>query len=215
MAADYQQMLRNLAQFYDFSGKIVLGVGTGGGQLVELARAVKKLIAIDNDPAAIRQLQARLASHGLESQVEILEADFFQTSLHGDVVYFEFCLHEMADPAAALRHAATLAPDVLVFDHLPDSPWIFLGAEEDKVRHSTEVLAHFDCLRKQAYRTEQHFQDHAQLLERISGQGAVAVDRSRRYLGMTNIVIPMTYGINLLANSLPFSPRGPERSVDG
>ena len=201
MAADYQQMIQNLRQFYDFSGKVVLGVGAGGGQLVELARGVRKLIAIDNDPAAIRQLQVRIAAANLENQVEIVEADFFETSLHGDVVYFEFCLHEMVDPEGALRHASTLAPEVLIFDHLPDSPWAFHATEEDKVRRSTEALARFDSVRHQAFCTEQHFQDHAQLLQKISCQGELAVDRARRFLGMTDIVIPMTYGLTLLAGA--------------
>ena len=213
MAADYQQMLKNLRQFYDFSGKVVLAVGAGGGQLVELGRGVRKLIAIDKDPAAIRQLKARIAVQSLENQVEVVEADFFETSLPGDVVYFEFCLHELADPEEALRHASTLAPDVLIFDHLPDSPWAFHAAEEDKVRCSTEVLARFDCVRHETFRTDQHFQDHAQLLERISCQGELAVDRTRRFLGMTNIVIPMTYGLTLLAGCLPASPKRREESA--
>jgi tRNA A58 N-methylase Trm61 len=206
MAADYKQMMQNLRAFYDFSGKEVLAVGAGGGQLVELGRGARKFTAIDNDPAAIRQLEARLAAHGLQDQVEIVNADLFKTSLHGDVVYFEFCLHEMDDPENALRHASTLAPDVLIFDHLPDSPWAFHAAEEDKVRRSTNTLAHFDCVRHQAFRTEQHFQDHARLLEKISCQGELAVERARRFLGETNIVILMTYGLTLLAGA-PRPPR--------
>ena len=201
MAADYQQMIENLRQFYDFSGKLVLAVGAGGGQLVDLARGVKKFIAIDNDPAAIRQLQARIAAQGLENQVEIVQRDFFETCLHGDVVYFEFCLHEMGDPEAALRHASTLAHEVLVFDHLPDSPWAFQGAEEEKIQRSTEVLAGFACLRHQDYQTIQYFENYAQLLQRISGQGEVALERARRFQGMSNIKIPMTYGLTLLASS--------------
>jgi hypothetical protein len=208
VAADYQQMIENLRQFYDFSGKIVIAVGAGGGQLVELGRGVRKFIAIDKDPAAIRQLKARIAAQGLENQVEIVEADFSETSLRGDVVYFEFCLHEMEDPAKALRHACTMAPEVLIFDHLPDSPWAFIGAEEDKVRRSTDVLAHFDSVRHQAFRTEQHFQDHAQLLQKISCQGELALERAQRFLGMTNIVIPMTYGLTLLTSPSAAPPMG-------
>jgi tRNA G37 N-methylase Trm5 len=206
MATDLKQMMQNLREFYDFSGKEVLAVGAGGGQLVELGRGTKKFTAIDNNPAAIHQLEARIAAAGLQNQVEIVNADFFKTSLHGDVVYFEFCLHEMDDPENALRHASTLASDVLIFDHLPDSPWAFHAAEEDKIRRSTNTLARFDCVRHQTFRTEQHFQDHAQLLEKISPQGELAVERARRYLGETNIVIPMTYGLTLLAGAP--QPRG-------
>jgi hypothetical protein len=213
MAADYQQMIQNLRQFYDFSGKVVLAVGAGGGQLVELGRGVRKFIAIDRDPAAIRQLQARIAAQGLQNQVEIVEADFFATSLHGDVVYFEFCLHEMTDPEKALRHACTLAPEALIFDHLPDSPWAFYGAEEDKIRRSTDVLAHFGGVRHQTFSTEQHFQDYAQLLQKISCQGKLAVERAQRFLGMTNIVISMTYGLTLLASASAALPMGGKESA--
>jgi hypothetical protein len=203
MAADYKQMLQNLMQFYDFPGKEILAVGAGGGQFVDLGRRAKKLIAIDNGLIAIRQLEARVAAEGLQNQVDIVYADFCETSLPGDVVYFEFSLHEMDDPEKALRHASTLAPDVLIFDHLPGSPWAFHTLDEEKVRHSTSALAHFDCLRHQAFRTEQHFQDHAQLLEKVSCLGELAVDRCRRFLGNTNIVIPMTYGLTLLADGRP------------
>jgi SAM-dependent methyltransferase len=201
MATDYKQIIQNIREFYDFSGKEVLAVGAGGGQLIELGRGTKKLIAIDKDAAAIRQLEASVAAQGLQDQVEIVNADFYETSLSGDVVYFEFSLHEMDDPENALRHAFTLAPDILIFDHLPDSKWAFHAVEEDKVRRSTSALAHFDCVRHQVFHTEQHFQDYAQLLEKVSCQGELAVIRARRFLGRTNIVIPMTYGLTLLAGA--------------
>jgi SAM-dependent methyltransferase len=201
MATDYKQIMQNIREFYDFSGKEVLAVGAGGGQLIELGRGTKKLIAIDKDLAAIRQLEARVVAQGLQNQVEIVNADFCETSLSGDVVYFEFSLHEMDDPEDALRHASNLAPDILIFDHLPDSTWAFHAVEEDKVRRSTNALAHFGCVRHQAFHAEQHFQDHAQLLEKVSCQGELAVDRARRFLRRTNIVIPMTYGLTLMAGA--------------
>ncbi|MFZ0963550.1 MAG: class I SAM-dependent methyltransferase [Terriglobia bacterium] len=201
MATDYNQIMQNIREFYDFSGKEVLAVGAGGGQLIELGRGTGKLIAIDKDLAAIRQLEARIAAQGLQDQVEIVNADFCETSRAGDVVYFEFSLHEMDDPEQALRHAATLAPDVLIFDHLPDSPWAFYAVEEDKVRHSNSAMTHFECVRQKAFHTEQRFQDHAQLVEKVSCQGALAIERARQFLGKTNIVIPMTYGLTLLAGA--------------
>jgi hypothetical protein len=113
-------------------------------------------------------------------------------------VYFEFCLHEMNDPRQALRHALTLAPEVLIFDHLPESEWAFHAAEEDKVRRSTDALADFACARHQAFRTEQRFPEYRQLLEKVSCQGEVALQRAERYRDSTGIAIPMTYGLSLL-----------------
>jgi Methyltransferase domain len=203
MAADYKQMEQNFRRFYDFSGKTVVGVGAGGGPFTDLVCESKKLIVIDKDPAAIQQWEARIAAVGLKDRVdkdrvEIVQADFCATSPRGDVVYFEFCLHEMDDPSQALRHALTLAPEVLVFDHLPDSEWAFQGAEEDKVRRSTDALANFHCVRRQAFRTEQRFENYQQLLDKVSPQGALALQRAERYRDAGAIAIPMTYGLSLL-----------------
>jgi Methyltransferase domain len=200
MAADYEQMVRNIREFYSFVGKKVLAVGAGNGPLTGLVLVSKKLIVIDKDPVAIRFWEAKVSAEGLQDRVEVIQADFGATSPRGDVVYFEFCLHEMDDPSQALRHALTLAPEVLVFDHLPDSEWAFQGAEEDKVRRSTDALANFHRLRQQAYRTEQRFEKYQQLLDKVSPQGALAVQRAERYRGAGEIVIPMTYGLSLLCS---------------
>ena len=208
MAADYEQMVQNIRQFYSFSGKKVLAVGAGGGPLTDLVLEARKLIVIDKDSAAIRQWEARVIADGLQSRVDIVHADFCETSPRGDVVYFEFCLHEMNDPGQALRHAFTLAPEVLIFDHLPDSEWAFHAAEEDKVRRSTDALAEFTCARHQAFRTEQRFPQYQQLLDKVSCQGEVALERAERYRGMTEIAIPMTYGLTLLDSET-------RRAVDG
>lgn len=205
MAADYKQMAQNIREFYSFSGKTVLGVGAGGGPLTDLVLESRKLIVIDREPAAIRHWQAKVAAEGLQDRVDVLHADFCETSPRGDVVYFEFCLHEMTDPGQALRHALTLAPEVLVFDHLPDSEWAFHAAEEDKVRRSTDALANFACTRRQEFRTEQRFPEYQQLVEKVSPQGKVALERAERYRGMTDIAIPMTYGLTLLDSEASLS----------
>jgi hypothetical protein len=207
MAADYKQMEQHFRQFYDLSGKTVIGVGAGGGPFTDLVCESRKLIVIDKDPAAIRQWEARITAGGLKDRVDkdrvqIIQADFGATSPRGDVVYFEFCLHEMDDPRQTLRHALTLAPEVLVFDHLPDSEWAFQGAEEDKVRRSTEALAEFHCIRHQAFRTEQRFENYQQLLDKVSPQGPLAVQRAERYRGAAKITIPMTYGLSLLCGAV-------------
>jgi hypothetical protein len=144
------------------------------------------------------QWEAKVIAEGLQDRVEVIHADFCETSPRGDVVYFEFCLHEMNDPRQALRHALTLAPEVLIFDHLPESEWAFHAAEEDKVRRSTDALADFACARHQAFRTEQRFPEYRQLLEKVSCQGEVALQRAERYRDSTGIAIPMTYGLSLL-----------------
>ena len=54
---------------------------------------------------------ANVPAKGLQDSVEVVGSKFEDVALSGDVAYFEFCLHEMADPNAALTHAKDLAPD--------------------------------------------------------------------------------------------------------
>ena len=130
--------------------------------------------------------------------MEVVGSKFEDVAQSGDVVYFEFCLHEMADPQKALTHAKNLAPDIVVFDHSPGSEWIFYGAEEDKVRRSAHAMERFGLRGHEKFHTEQRFEDYAALLAKVSGQGPMAIQRAQRFAGATNIVIPMSYELNLL-----------------
>jgi hypothetical protein len=115
---------------------VVLYVGAGGRQLLSPSVRTGKCIAIDKNAEALRSLTAEAAVQGAHDSLEVIEAGFEQVTRPGDVVYFEFCLHEMDDPRATLEHARRLAPDVVVYDHSVGSEWIFFGAEEDKVARS-------------------------------------------------------------------------------
>jgi precorrin-6B methylase 2 len=198
LAADYGQLTRNLNRFCDFTGKVVLFVGAGGRQLLDPSIRTRKLIAIDQDVEALSQLKTNVAAKGMQGCVDIVGSSFEEVALRGDVVYFEFCLHEMEDPQKALFHARTLAQDIIVFDHLPGSDWVFHAAEEDKVRRSAEAMERFGVRRRETFCTEQRFRDHAELLVKVAGQGAIARQRAQRFAGTTNIAIPMSYELALL-----------------
>jgi len=198
MATDYAQLTANLCSFYDFTDKVVLFVGAAGRQLLDPTARTRKLIAIDKDVAAIRELQAATAAKGLQDSMEAIAADFADLTLSGDTVYFEFCLHEMDDPEKTLRHAKTLAPDIVVYDHSPGSEWIYYGAEEDKVARSAAVMQRFGIRRHQAFHVEQSFATYAELLAKVTPQGPLAIERVQRFASSTNIVIPMSYELNLL-----------------
>jgi hypothetical protein len=198
MATDYAQLTANLCSFYDFTDKVVLFVGAAGRQLLDPTALTRKLIAIDKDVAAIRELQAGIAAKGLKDSMEAIAADFADLTLSCDTVYFEFCLHEMDDPEKTLRHAQTLAPDIVVYDHSPGSEWIYYGAEEDKVARSAAVMQHFGIRRHQAFYAQQSFATYAELLAKVAPQGPLAIERVRRFAASTNIVIPMSYELNLL-----------------
>ncbi len=198
LATDYAQLTENLLRFYDFTNKVVLFVGAGGRQLLAPSAGTKKLIAIDQDVEALRELAANVAAKGIQDSVEVVGGKFEDVALSGDVVYFEFCLHEMADPQKALTHAKNLARDIVVFDHSPGSEWIFYGAEEDKVRRSAQAMERFGLRRRERFHTEQRFEDYAELLAKVSAQGPTAIQRTQRFAGATKIVIPMGYELNQL-----------------
>lgn len=187
MAADYQKLAEILTRFYDFTDKTVFYVGAGGRQLLDPAVKNRRLIAIDRDAGSLAGLN-----------IEAVAADFEEVRLAGDVVYFEFCLHEMPDPLRALQHARTLAPETVVFDHSPESEWIFLGAEEEQVRRSTAAMIEFGIRRRVTFQTEQRFQEYAELIAKVSPQGELALERARRFEGATGIEIPMCCELVLL-----------------
>ena len=198
MATDYAKLTENLCRFYDFRDKVVLFIGAAGRQLLDPATRTRKLIAIDRDVEALRELKANIIAQGLQDSVEVVGASFEEVTSHGDAVYFEFCLHEMDDPEKALMHAKSLAPDIVVYDHSPGSEWIYYGAEENKVSRSSAAMERFGIRRHQTFHAEQRFGNHAELLAKVSPQGPVAIERAQRFAGAVNIVIPMKYELNLL-----------------
>lgn len=198
MAADYGQLAENLRHFYNFADRTVLYVGAGGRQLLSPSIGFKKLIAIDRDPASLSTLRTSVAVGARPGPLELIASCFEDVEHVGDVVYFEFCLHEMSDPGLALAHARELAPDIVVFDHCPESDWSFYAAEEDAVRRSHEAMERFGIRRRQTFRAEQRFRYYAELLAKVTSQGSLAAQRARRFVGATDIVIPMNYQLVLL-----------------
>ncbi len=198
MATDYAKLAVDLGRFYDFSGKVVLYVGAGTRQLLDPAAPIRRMIAIDKDETVLRELKAKVAAEAWGDRIALLAADFLQVELHGDVVYFEFCLHEMNDPERALLHAKSLARDVVVYDHSPGSAWVFYCDEEEKVVRSTAAMQRLGVRRRETFSNVQRFADHTELLAKIGSQGPTAVDRARPFVMSKNIVIPMTYELDLL-----------------
>lgn len=198
MAADHALLTRSLSGFYDFAGKVVLLVGAGHGQLLDPTISAKKLIAVDHDLAALREFQTKFSALPAKTPIEVFHGKFEKVTDPADVVYFEFCLHEIADPFAALKRARTLAPDVVVFDHSPSSKWIFYAAEEALVRRSASAMQNFGIRRSAFIRTTQTFRTGAELLSKVSAQGPVAVSRAERFVNSTDFAIPMMCELALL-----------------
>ncbi len=197
MAVDAQAVLRTLLDFYDFRDTIVLSVGAGGGQLAEYGRVARRVVAVDCDAQALGALADRLASLGLGDRFELVAADFLAVGVHADVVLFEFSLHEMPDPEAALAHAAGLAPDVVIIDHAERSAWAWHVVEEDKVAASARSIAARAPRRSLRVETVQRFADHEELLKKVRVQGEAALRRAATFAGCRDFEIPMAYRLDL------------------
>ena len=198
MAADYKKMVADLLAFYELKDKTVLSVGAGGGQLIECGREAGKVLALDSDAQALEKLRENLKIAGLEDKFVPILGDFFEVDLKADVVLFEFSLHEMADPGRAVERARGMAPAVVVFDHWPGSEWSFIAAEEEKVAASWASLERFPVKKTRVYETVQLFSDYDELYQKVKGQGETSLARVAAFKGLTDIRIPMTYGLALI-----------------
>lgn len=198
MATDILAIERNLLAFYDFHGKDVIHVGAGGGQLIGYARLPKRVVAVDSDAGAMARLRSRIREAGLGDKIETREEDFLAVRCSSDVVFFEFCLHEMTDPGGAIDHARTLAPYVLVIDHLPDSRWSWYAGEESKLAASWREIEARPIKRRKSFEAAQIFERYEDLRCRIGDCGEECLRRIAPLASEGRIEIPMPYGIVLL-----------------
>ena len=198
MATDTNKIIANLLEFYAFQNKTIITVGAGGGQLIEYGRVSKHVVAVDYDLQALGKLQVNLEKAGLDDKFELLHSDFYLSNVKGDLVMFEFCLHEMEDPDAALKHALTMASEVLISDHWPDSQWAFFGDEDQKIIKSWEALNSFPIKKIQKFDTVQVFHNYEELYQKVKSQGENSINRIKGFQGRIDFTIPMSYGFALI-----------------
>jgi len=198
VATDLEAIVRSLVTFYDFAGKTVVSVGAGGGQLVEYARQAHRVIAVDQDAAAIERLAMRLGESGMAKKFTIVHGDLLTVRPSGDIVLFEFCLHEMPDPERALDHAGHLAPDVMVIDHAPGSRWSWCAAEDGQVETGWNAVARRPIRRSLDIEAFQRFRDYRELEAKMAAQGPTSLERIATYRSHEDISIPMPYRLALL-----------------
>jgi predicted RNA methylase len=198
MAADIGKIISQLREFADVSGRTMITVGAGGGQFIEFGRTAKSVLAVDNDPAALDKLRQNLSKAGLLEKFTLVQADFKDCRLQGDIVMFEFCLHEMPDPGVALGHAFELAPRILVADHWPESEWAFFVDEQEKATRSWAEVRKIHPEKIQTHEGLQVFKNYQELFDKVKGQGETALRRIERFKDATDFSIPMTYGFALI-----------------
>ena len=198
MAADIHAIIRDLESFYDFTGKTVIHVGAGGGQLVAYARRARHVLAVDPDPAAVTRLEAALRAAGLAERFQVVNGLFETVTATADVVFFEFCLHEIDDPAAALAHARTLAPEIVVIDHAPDSPWVWLMDEGGKLERSWGAVGRAPAERQSLFEGVQHFNQFQELQAKLESLGEPTLTRIQEYREQRDFTIGMDYRAALI-----------------
>ncbi len=198
MAADIKAIIANLLSFYNFYNKIIISVGAGGGQFIEYARFAQKVYAVDNDIDALVRLNDNLIKTCLADKFTLIHNEFEQVNLVGDVVLFEFCLHEMEDAEASINQALTMAPVVVICDHSPNSEWAFCVGEEQKVANSWNAVEKFNLKRHQEYDSFQRFADYGELYQKVKGQGDEVIKRISKFANQTCFEIPMSYGFVLI-----------------
>jgi ubiquinone/menaquinone biosynthesis C-methylase UbiE len=201
MATNIGLILKNLLDFYEFTEKIVVAVGAGGGQLADFGRKTAKVIAVDNESNALEKLKSRVGELNLADRFELVLGDFAEFDRHGDTVFFEFSLHEMDDPEAAVFHALKIAPEVVVLDHLAGSEWAYCTAEEEKVSGSWRALNKFDFVRYGSFLAEQHFAGYDDLYEKVKSRGDTSISRIEKFRNRDNIRFPMPYALALIRRS--------------
>jgi hypothetical protein len=201
MATDIAAIMRDLESCYDFAGRSVIHVGAGGGQLIGYAGRARDVLGVDPDAAAVERLKAALHDRGLEARFRVEQSDVQSVSAHADVVFFEFCLHEIVDPLTALRHARTLAPEVLVVDPAPGSQWAWHLCEAEKVLRGWAAAERFPRSLDRTFTGVQRFHDHAELLAKVQVLGECVVRRVREFEGRHDFTIDMPYRVMLLSQT--------------
>jgi len=198
MAADVSAIVKNVVEFADFTDKTVIAVGAGGGQFSAYGKKARHIIAVDASSEALEALRKQVSVLGLTDRYEYHAGDFNEFSVRGDMVFFEFCFHEMADPVSVLAKAKNMAPQTLIVDHVPDSPWAYITAEENKVINAWQAIRAQKSSRVQHYHSVQSFATFAELETKVMPQGDVSLQRIEPYRGQKNFTIPMFYGLALL-----------------
>lgn len=198
MATDIAAIVRHLEAFYDFHGKTVLHVGAGGGQFIGYSVHATRVVGVDPNAEAVDRLKTAVRDAGLQDRFHVLQSDLMAVTEQVDVVFFEFCLHEIADPAAALRHARRLARQTLIVDPAPGSRWAWYCAEEEQVVESWTVVDRFPPARAARFLGKQVFKDYDELAVKIGMLGEPTLTRIAEFRDQKDFEIAMPYRMALL-----------------
>ena len=167
--------------------------------MIAAAAGASSILAVDSDGDAVQRLREAVALRSWHVPPTVVHADFLDVRARADVVFFEFCLHEMDDPDRVLAHARTLAPELCIIDHAPDSPWTWYATESDKAARSWAAAERAGIVRMETHTTPQRFATHADLVAKVGVMGEEAVARAAAFAGRTGFSIEMRYRLAVVA----------------
>ncbi len=145
IAVFFQEVLAVLPQLVVGlqDGAPVLDLHCGGGRwLIAMARRFPEisLIGVEFEPDSVARARSNVAAAGLADRITIEQDEITAVDHEGEVqlAYFQYALHQLPDPAAALRSAwAAVRPGgwLVILDwYLPSDP------DELRTRHA-ELIA--------------------------------------------------------------------------
>jgi ubiquinone/menaquinone biosynthesis C-methylase UbiE len=132
-----------------FTGREVVDMGAGEGELaLLLARFARRVTAVDQSQAMLKEVRTRAEASGLGSVVQVCESDMESLPLadaSADAVFLSQALHHAAQPESAVREAARIlrpGGQVILLDLVKhDQDWVreqwadqWLGFGEQEVR---------------------------------------------------------------------------------
>lgn len=165
---------------------------------------------MNTDEGAIDRLVARVREEGFADRFHVVVGDLASVDLRGDVVLFEFSLHTIWDAPSAIARAGMLAPEIVVMDHAPGSPWSWFTSEDQGVVDGWAAVRRTAIVRQTSVDAVQRFSDYTALQIRMRHHGSTSQARIEEFASIAPIEIAMPYRLALLAGACVHPLRAPQ-----
>lgn len=192
------QIVDHLLSFYRPDGKTILVIGAAGGGLAPFAAKAESIFAVDTDGSGLEKFRKSIKDLNFKGRCSCVTADFYETVIETDVAYFEFSLHEMFDPMRALEHACGCASDIIIVEHLPESPWVLVTGETEKVKTAWNAIMSSHPLKIKKINITKKYANHDELYNKYSHADDLFFSNIEQFKKRTNFTIRMGVGMVLL-----------------
>ena len=165
IAVFFQEVLAALPQLVVglVAGATILDIHCGGGRwLIDMARRFPDVspIGVEFEPDSVARARANVEAAGLSDRIRIEQNDVTSIDHVGEVqlAYYQYALHQLPDPAAALRAAwASVRPEgwLIALDwYLPSDPdelrtrhgELIAGVQLDELLQGTRLVTRSEAL---------------------------------------------------------------------